>query len=294
MIDESSPGAGGCPVPAARRCPAHSIELGDFRGGSAAAEPAAGTSGRRARRAHPAPTRTLAANTEALAVAVVGWTVLLVAAFASGTLGHRPTAVASAAGVTLAAFGVLQLADPLATANRDLGRTLAVWGRLSHVLSYPADDAAADGSGPAGSIIVRDLSFDRGRGVVVSGLSFWAAPGQTAPLNGPSEAGMTHRAARRPGPRGSRPGAGHRQGREPHATGACLSRDDGRQPPARRPRRGRRPIAAGTRPRRSRRGAGRIGARAAHRAARSSPVPGGSLPAPLDARHDRPSGIRES
>jgi len=137
--------------------------------------------------------RTLAAGTRALAVAVAGGTVLLVAALASGTLGQRPTAVASAAAVTLAALGVLQLSDPLAAATRDVGRTRAVWGRLSHVLSHPTGDAPADldGPGPAGSIIVRDLSIDRGRGVIASGLSFRAAPGQTVLLNGPSGAGKT-------------------------------------------------------------------------------------------------------
>jgi ATP-binding cassette, subfamily C, bacterial CydC len=137
--------------------------------------------------------RTLTAGTRALAIAVAGGTVLLVAALASGALGQRPTALASSAAVTLAALGVLQLGDPLAAATRDVGRTRAVWQRLGGVLSHATGGADAEpgGPGPAGSITVRDLSIDRGRGVIVGGLSFRATPGQTVLLNGPSGAGKT-------------------------------------------------------------------------------------------------------
>jgi ATP-binding cassette, subfamily C, bacterial CydC len=149
--------------------------------------------------------RALAAVTRALAAAMAGATVLLVAALASGTVGQRPTAVASAAAVTLAALGILQLSDPLASAARDVGRTRAVWARLSQVLRQASHDpqvgesAASEspaGAGPAGTdlagtIIVAGLSIDRGRGVIVDSLSFRAAPGQTVLLNGPSGAGKT-------------------------------------------------------------------------------------------------------
>jgi ATP-binding cassette, subfamily C, bacterial CydC len=143
--------------------------------------------------------RTLAVGTRALGIALTGATVLLVAALASGTLGHRPTAVASAAAITLAALGILQLSDPLAASARDIGRTRAVWGRLSQTLSEAASPAADDipphelsgGADPAGSVAVTGLSIDRGRGVIVGDVSFRAAPGQTIVLNGPSGAGKT-------------------------------------------------------------------------------------------------------
>lgn len=139
--------------------------------------------------------RTLAVGTRALGIALTGGTVLLVAALASGTLGQRPAAVASAAAITLAALGILQLSDPLATAARDIGRTRAVWGRLSQTLSEAADDTPAHepsgGGDPAGSITVMGLSIDRGRGVILHDVSFRAAPGQTVLLNGPSGAGKT-------------------------------------------------------------------------------------------------------
>jgi ATP-binding cassette subfamily C protein CydC len=152
--------------------------------------------------------RTQAVVTRALGIALTGATVLLVAALAAGTLGHRPTAVASAAAITLAALGILQLSDPLTAAARDIGRTRAVWGRLSQTLSEaappvaesPTPSQAADdtpphefmgGAGPAGSLTVTGLSIDRGRGVIVRDVSFRAAPGQTIVLNGPSGAGKT-------------------------------------------------------------------------------------------------------
>jgi len=143
--------------------------------------------------------RILAVVTRALATAVAGGTVLLVAALASGTVGQRPTAVASAAAVTLAALGILQLSDPLAAAVRDVGRIRAVWARLSQALPAtggpPAGEppAGADSAGPdlAGSISAAGLSIDRGRGVIADGLSFRAAPGQTVLLKGPSGAGKT-------------------------------------------------------------------------------------------------------
>jgi len=149
--------------------------------------------------------RILAVVTRGLATAVAGGTVLLVAALASGTIGQRPAAVASAAAVTLAALGILQLSDPLAAAARDVGRTRAVWARLSQALlpatgglpvgepPVGADSVGADSAGadPPGSIIAAGLSIDRGRGVIAAGLSFRAAPGQTVLLTGPSGAGKT-------------------------------------------------------------------------------------------------------
>lgn len=108
--------------------------------------------------------------------------------------------MASAAAITLAALGILQLSDPLAAAARDIGRTRAVWARLGQALP-PATGERPAGQRPvgtdsawedlAGSIIATDLSIDRGRGVVVGGLSFRAAPGQTVLLTGPSGAGKT-------------------------------------------------------------------------------------------------------
>jgi len=149
--------------------------------------------------------RVLAAVSRALATAMAGGTVLLVAALASGTLGQRPTGSASAAAVTLAALGILQLSDPLAGAARDVGRTRAVWARLSQVLPQASHDtqvgesaasesltgAGLAGTDLAGTIIVAGLSIDRGRGVIVGNLNFRAAPGQTVLLNGPSGAGKT-------------------------------------------------------------------------------------------------------
>jgi len=139
--------------------------------------------------------RALAAGTRALSIALAGGTVLLVAALASGTLGQRPVAVASAAAVTLAALGILQLSDPLATAARDIGRTRAVWRRLGQLLAAVPDDSpgaeSPDSTDPAGSIIVEGLSIDRGRGVIVDELSLRASPGQTVLLSGPSGAGKT-------------------------------------------------------------------------------------------------------
>ena len=149
--------------------------------------------------------RVLAAVSRALAAAMAGGTVLLVAALASGTLGQRPTGGASAAAVTLAALGILQLSDPLAGAARDVGRTRAVWARLSQVLPQASHDtqvgesaasesltgAGLAGTDLAGTIIVAGLSIDRGRGVIVGNLNFRAAPGQTVLLNGPSGAGKT-------------------------------------------------------------------------------------------------------
>ncbi|HXL92552.1 MAG TPA: ATP-binding cassette domain-containing protein [Streptosporangiaceae bacterium] len=149
--------------------------------------------------------RVLAAVSRALAAAMAGGTVLLVAALASGTLGQRPTGSASAAAVTLAALGILQLSDPLAGAARDVGRTRAVWARLSQVLPQASHDtqvgesaasesltgAGLAGTDLAGTIIVAGLSIDRGRGVIVGNLNFRAAPGQTVLLNGPSGAGKT-------------------------------------------------------------------------------------------------------
>jgi ATP-binding cassette, subfamily C, bacterial CydC len=139
--------------------------------------------------------RALAAGTRALGIALAGGTVLLVAALGSGTLGQRPVAVASGAAVTLAALGILQLSDPLATSVRNVGRTRAVWGRLGQLLAAvqdgPAGGESPHSADPAGSIIVQGLSIDRGRGVIIDALSLRARPGQTVLLNGPSGAGKT-------------------------------------------------------------------------------------------------------
>ena len=144
--------------------------------------------------------RIVAVATRALSTAVAGGTVLLVAALASGTIGDHRAEVASAAAITLAALGILQLSDPLAAAARDVGRTRAVWARLAQALP-PATGQRLAGECPAGtdpagvdlagSIIATGLSIDRGRGVIVDGLSFHATPGQTVLLNGPSGAGKT-------------------------------------------------------------------------------------------------------
>jgi ATP-binding cassette, subfamily C, bacterial CydC len=138
--------------------------------------------------------RRLALVTKAIGTALVGATVLLVAGVASGALGHHPVAVASAAAVTLAALGILQLSEPLASAAEEFGRATAVWHRLGQVLvdepttpssyAHPVDDTP-------GSICVHDLVVDRGRGVVIDHLNLHASPGETMVLSGPSGAGKS-------------------------------------------------------------------------------------------------------
>jgi ATP-binding cassette subfamily C protein CydC len=125
--------------------------------------------------------------------AVAGATVLLVAAVASGSLGHRSVALASAAAITLAALGMLQLSDPLAIAAQEYGRTRAVWCRLGNVISdtpveRPPNDQYAE---PPGSIRVDELTVDRGRGVIIDHLNLRAWPGDTVVVTGRSGAGKT-------------------------------------------------------------------------------------------------------
>jgi ATP-binding cassette, subfamily C, bacterial CydC len=88
--------------------------------------------------------RTLTVTTRAAGLALSGATVLLVAALASGTLGHHPAAVASAAAVTLAALGILQLSDPLTIAARDIGRTRPVRPRTTDRARRPGPVRRAD------------------------------------------------------------------------------------------------------------------------------------------------------
>ncbi len=133
--------------------------------------------------------------TRALALAAVGATVLLVAGLSSGDIGGHRSAVASAATVTLAALGILQLSDPLAAAAREIGRTSSVWHRLARLLPETAPTPGVTGSATdrsiPGTVEVRDLTIDRGRGTIVGDLTLTASPGQTILLNGPSGAGKT-------------------------------------------------------------------------------------------------------
>jgi ATP-binding cassette, subfamily C, bacterial CydC len=137
--------------------------------------------------------RLLALVAKAIGIAVIGLTVLLVAAVASGALGHHSVAVASAAAITLAALGMLQLSDPVAAAAQEFGRTRAVWRRLGELLS----DASMDPSPRAneydlpGTIRVDHVTVDRGRGVIIDDLNLRATPGQTVLLTGRSGAGKT-------------------------------------------------------------------------------------------------------
>ena len=137
--------------------------------------------------------RIIEVATRVLAVGVVGATVVLVAGFTSGAAGTHRIAVASAAAVTLAALGILQLTDPLAGAAREMARTKPVWGRLARILAKPNEQTAARRSidSPPGFVAVRHLSVDRGRGPIVQNLNFTAVPGQTVLLSGPSGAGKT-------------------------------------------------------------------------------------------------------
>jgi ATP-binding cassette subfamily C protein CydC len=129
----------------------------------------------------------------AIRLAVVGVTVLFVGALASGDLGHRPVAVATAAAITLAALGILQLSDPVATAAQEFGRSRAVWTRLNQVLTdAPALFVRADSDeAPAGSIRVAELRVDRGRGLIIDRLSLEASPGDTVVVTGRSGSGKT-------------------------------------------------------------------------------------------------------
>jgi ATP-binding cassette subfamily C protein CydC len=137
--------------------------------------------------------RLIEVATRAVAVGVVGATVLLVAAFTSGSVGTHRIAVASAAAVTLAALGILQLSDPLAGAAREMARTKSVWARLAEILPKPGRQTGAlrPSHRPSGSVAVQHLSVDRGRGPILQDLSFTALPGQTVLLTGPSGAGKT-------------------------------------------------------------------------------------------------------
>ena len=137
--------------------------------------------------------RRLAAATKAMGVTLVGATVLLVAAVASGAIGRQPVAVASSVAVTLAALGILQLSDPLATAAQEVGKTKAVWQRLSEMLRVaepPTVDEFHTGSAP-GSVELVDITVDRGRGVIIDQLRLRASPGQTVLVTGPSGAGKS-------------------------------------------------------------------------------------------------------
>jgi ATP-binding cassette subfamily C protein CydC len=137
--------------------------------------------------------RHLALVAKAIGIAVIGLTVLAVAAVASGTFGHRPVAVASAAAITLAALGMLGLSDPLATAAQEFGRTTAVWRRLGEILAHSSTESSpilGEQELP-GSIRVDDLVVDRGRGVIIDHLSLYTSPGQTVVLSGRSGAGKT-------------------------------------------------------------------------------------------------------
>ena len=138
--------------------------------------------------------RGIAVTATAVRVGVAGITVLVVSALASGSLGHRPVSVASAAAITLASLGILQLSDPLVAAAQEFGRTRAVWIRLAHVLAdtpAPTRSAAADLDEPAGSVEVEGLVVDRGRGVIIDDLGLRAFPGDTVVVTGRSGSGKT-------------------------------------------------------------------------------------------------------
>ena len=137
--------------------------------------------------------RYLAATAHAIGISVVGATVLLLAALATGAIGHQPVAVASGVAVTLAALGMLQLSDPLAIAALDVGKSAAVWRRLSETLARPttADPSEVDSVAPPGSIDLIEIAVDRGRGVIIDQLSLRACPGQTVLVTGPSGAGKS-------------------------------------------------------------------------------------------------------
>ena len=101
--------------------------------------------------------------------------------------------MASAAAVTLAALGILQLSDPLAGAAREMARTKSVWDRLAQILPESDNKTGAPRPShrPSGSVAVHHLSVDRGRGPIVEDLTFTASHGQTVLLRGPSGAGKT-------------------------------------------------------------------------------------------------------
>jgi ATP-binding cassette, subfamily C, bacterial CydC len=126
-------------------------------------------------------------------IAFVGATVLLVGAVACGALGYHPVALASGAAITLAALGILQLSDPLVTAAQEFGRSRAVWRRLDGILPNapvvsPPDDHHDK---RPGSILVNELTIDRGRGVILDHLNLRASPGDTVVVTGRSGAGKT-------------------------------------------------------------------------------------------------------
>jgi ATP-binding cassette subfamily C protein CydC len=143
--------------------------------------------------------RLLATLARAFGIVVAGITVLLVAALSSGALGQRPVAVASAATITLATLGIVQLADPVTRAVREVGRTRAVWGRLSTTLNLEARSTISQNAptpsgmneGILSSIAVRGLCIDRGRGLIIEELSFTAFPGATVLVRGSSGAGKS-------------------------------------------------------------------------------------------------------
>src|SRR5580658_4460594 len=137
--------------------------------------------------------RVLALVAKAIGIAVIGLTVLLVAAVASGAMGHHSVAVASAAAITLAALGMLQLSDPVAAAAQEFGRTKAVWERLGQLVGNAQVNLSSSvtDEDPPGSIRVDHLTVDRGRGVIIDDLNLRATPGQTVVLTGRSGAGKT-------------------------------------------------------------------------------------------------------
>jgi ATP-binding cassette subfamily C protein CydC len=130
----------------------------------------------------------------ALRLAVVGITVLFVSALASGSLGHQPVSVASAAAIALASLGILQLSEPLGTAAQEFGRNREVWARLGQVLAVPpVPTVVADrhDDEPRGSIRAQGLKVDRGRGVIIDNLNLQAAPGDTVIVTGRSGSGKS-------------------------------------------------------------------------------------------------------
>jgi ATP-binding cassette subfamily C protein CydC len=67
-----------------------------------------------------------------------------------------------------------------------------VWQRLAGALRRPVETRRRyDWIATPGAVEVQDLSIDRGRGLIVVGLTFDAQPGQTVVLTGRSGAGKT-------------------------------------------------------------------------------------------------------
>ena len=139
------------------------------------------------------PLRGLVIAATTIRTAVAGGTILLVGAVGSGSLGNRPVALASAAAITLAAMAILQLGEPLATAAQEFGRSRAIWSRLCNALLTPPTIPLAgdEGEYAPGSVLVDELSINRGRGMIIDRLSLRASPGDTVVVSGPSGAGKT-------------------------------------------------------------------------------------------------------